>query len=325
MSNRMSDQQMQFADEPEAWVEEHSENIEPREQPYPLYEGPTYGQKFRPVQTARQKPRWLLFLLPLGVILVLLFSGVIPMMLGLFSMMRDGPRPAFQFSKDGSSTQTFKSYGTLGLTIVVQNGNVHIHTGGQSGIVQIIATSGGAFDHRPMPSDGIAQQNADGTVVVNAMPMDNTSLDITVPNGMNITVADQNGSIGVDGVNGTLNLQAASAAVVLNNVSGQVTVNDQSGSVTLTQAQLSGQSTLVTGSGSLVFGGTLDSQGSYRFQTDSGSVDVTLPANAAFHLSAYSGAGPVNSGFNGTTVGSAPRPELVISSNSGSININKAS
>ncbi len=328
MSNRMSDQQMQFEHDPETWAEERIENMDPREQPHFLYEGPTYGQKFRPVQVAPQKPRVSLYILPLVIIGILLFGGLLRVSAVHFDVLRgDGPQPhSFQFSRDGgdASTQVFKPFGTNSVVINDAQGNVHIHTGGPGEVVQIITTSGGAFDHRPMPADGVAQQNSDGTIAVNTQPTDNTSLDITVPDGMNITVTDQNGSVEADGVNGTLNVQTDSAPVNLNNVSGQVTINDQSGSVTLTQAQLSGQSTIVTSSGSITFAGTLDAQGAYRFQTDSGSVDVTLPANAAFNLSANS-AGTIKNEFGNTTVGSAPQPEVVISSNSGVISVNKAS
>ncbi len=51
---------------------------------------------------------------------------------------------------------------------------------------------------------------------------------------------------------------------------------------------------LHTESGNLTFNGTISTSGTYQFQTNNGTVDLTVPSNSAFHLDASTTSGSIN-------------------------------
>lgn len=80
-----------------------------------------------------------------------------------------------------------------------------------------------------------------------------------------------------------------------------------------------------TQNGSVRFDGSIDPRGSYTMNTTSGDVDLTLPDNAAFALSATTASGNVENAFGGSVVGTAPRAQLSLHTRNGSIAVVKAS
>src|SRR5260221_3449443 len=69
---------------------------------------------------------------------------------------------------------------------------------------------------------------------------------------------------------GQTNLRTGSSRIILGNVRGQLTAQTGSGRIEVSQAVLSGESSLKTGSNAITFDGSLDALGSYKFQTGSG-------------------------------------------------------
>jgi DUF4097 and DUF4098 domain-containing protein YvlB len=75
--------------------------------------------------------------------------------------------------------------------------------------------------------------------------------------------------------------------------------------------------------------------GTYTFTTDTGSVNVTLPAQSVFHVDASTSTGSINTNFPGVIVqhhqvtgadahgdvGAAPQATLTLSTSTGSINL----
>jgi hypothetical protein len=110
-------------------------------------------------------------------------------------------------------------------------------------------------------------------------------------------------------------------------ITGQMTLIANTGTVTLAQSTLTGQSSIQ--GGKVIFQGTMDPQGSYSFDTNSDSIDLTLPKNAAFHLDITGILGPTVSTFPGieaqvssedmneihADVGNAPRATIKMSVN----------
>ncbi|HXZ04243.1 MAG TPA: hypothetical protein VEH81_05380 [Ktedonobacteraceae bacterium] len=146
-----------------------------------------------------------------------------------------------------------------------------------------------------------------------------TSVDfiVTVPNTTDLQIHTNAGSINVNGVSGTMILSS------------------NAGTVGATQSLLTGSSKLHTNAGSITFSGSIGSTGTYELQTNAGSIDVTVTGNSSFHLNANTNAGSITTGFpvnvnrngggaiaNGD-VGTSPQATLILSTNAGSITLNK--
>ena len=146
-----------------------------------------------------------------------------------------------------------------------------------------------------------------------------TSVDfiVTVPNSTDLQIHTNGGSINVNGV------------------SGKMSLTSNAGTVGATQSSLSGSSKLQTNAGSINFNGSISSTGTYEFRTNAGSIDIRLLGNPSFHLNANTNAGSINTSFpvnvnrntagataNGD-VGTTPQATLTLSTNAGSINLNK--
>jgi hypothetical protein len=94
-----------------------------------------------------------------------------------------------------------------------------------------------------------------------------------------------------------------------------------SGRIEASQAVLSGESSLKTGSNSITFDGSLDALGSYKFQTGSGGINLSLPNDAAFSLDARTSSGGVHNEFGSNEVGNGPHAPLKLRAGSGGIRI----
>lgn len=139
-----------------------------------------------------------------------------------------------------------------------------------------------------------------------------------------VTAHTDSGDLTVDTVSGPTVLEGISGTIKTTNTHGQLKATTTNGDVIIRQAALSGQSLLKTRNGSVRFDGTLDPQGSYTMQTTNGDVQATLPANAAFTLDGNTTNGSVQNDFASSTVGSAPRAQLSMSTQNGSVIVTKA-
>jgi hypothetical protein len=120
---------------------------------------------------------------------------------------------------------------------------------------------------------------------------------------------------------GQTNLRTGSSRIILGNVHGQLTAQTGSGRIEVSQAMLSGESSLKTSSSSITFDGSLDALGRYKFQTGSGGITLRLPDNAAFSLDARTDSGGVHNEFGSTEVGKGPHAPLKLRTGSGRIHI----
>src|SRR5215469_18052637 len=269
---------------------------------------PQFGQK----QNRRRGP-WL-WVIVLLIIMALLGGG-----LGL-------PRGGYHFNRT-QQAHTF-SVGALP-TIVINDdvGTIHVHTGGNNGsvLVQVTDVNQGFGNN---PGNGHVSYNQDGahnTVTVNAdsgpgfFGSNSIDLDVTAPANSNLQIKTDTGEIDVSGV------------------TGQMSLSSGTGSIHAEQDSLNGQSVLKTDTGSVTFEGTIDPKGSYQFETNTGSVDVTLPGNSSFHVDASTDTGSINSDFPGVNVqhgdftgasvhsdvGSSPSTTVTLKTDTGSISLNQ--
>lgn len=75
-----------------------------------------------------------------------------------------------------------------------------------------------------------------------------------------------------------------------------------SGSIDVRNGTVSGQTQLITSTGSVTLNGAIDRRGSYRFETTSGSVNVTVPSESVFHVEESTMTGALHTNFSGVTV-----------------------
>jgi len=347
----MGDQEMQFADP--AWQPPSPGGVDTdtQQQPYrprpvnspafeqarqqdePYANSASYTEGYRaqplggipsisstPLRTRQRRGRspWLWIIAAL--IIISLASGALNMSRGgNFSFPRNGEqfqkmgRHEFSHPQPFANTQSFSVGVHPTIVITDLTGSITVQSGGQDGTLAVQTDQPGTklFD-TPGANDthNITANNADPSAEVN--------LDVTVANGADLVLKTSSGDITVDGVNGQANLTS------------------DSGGINLSQVSLSGNSALATNSGDINFDGTLDPNGAYQFQSQGGSVDLTLPSNASFHADiTTSSSGSINSDFpelnppssDATTVhgdvGGAPRANVTIKTVDGSITLHK--
>lgn len=149
------------------------------------------------------------------------------------------------------------------------------------------------------------------------------SLDIENANGP-IHVSTENGDITVHNIKGQIMLESRNGSIRGNNINGQLTAITQDGDVMVKQVILHDQSVLKTQQGSVRFAGTIDPTGTYTMATQSGDVDLTLPALIVFQLHASTRSGSISNAFSNYASGNTSQAQIIINIGSGSVTVKKA-
>lgn len=208
-------------------------------------------------------------------------------------------------------------------TIVINdlNGNVQVNVG-QSNDVTIQAVSENNFLGNPNDIQVNPTQNGN---TISATVQDNQQgpidFNVTVPQDAILQLITGSGNIDVTGV------------------TGQMTLTTNSGSINATNDVISGSSSITTNSGDITFNGSISTNGTYQFQTDSGGVDLSVPSSPAFHVDASTTSGTISSDFStvqpsdtgsgakatGDVGGSSSQSgaKLIINTGSGEINLHQ--
>jgi hypothetical protein len=319
----MSNQEQQFY-RPEHYPqsqyseERSSENVDPREQT--MYGGPEYytrpGEKLQP-QIARRRRKGLRPFWLVTTLLIIIVAAV---------SLNHSQNSSNKYSHSSSIDQTFTVLTAPKLVINDSAGSIRVHTNSNS-------SGGNAVTiHVDKSSDSIANPTINfdkqaGTIVINATQSganDNSvDIDITTPNVSSIQLNDGNGSVSIDGVIGNIDAHTNNGSINADHITGQVVLSTGHGSVDVSDSQLSGTSSLTSSDDDIDFNGSLNINGTYKFTTGNGSLDVTLPSDASFSLKADSGSGSVNNDFGSDTVGSGTHPSLTLHTNNGSIEVHK--
>jgi len=264
-----------------------------------------------PLRTGQQKRRspWLWIVLAL--IIFSLLGGAFRMNVDHSSRFPD-VRMSDHFKPDGNAQQ-YQVGGHPTIVITDPNGSITVNTGGPSGYVTV-QTLG--RDQESVPSGTYDRSGDSLQIAVDKSPWSQTDLEVTVSDEADLVIHTNSGDIDVTGVN------------------GQVNLTSDSGTITLSQVSLARDSSVSTNSGDIRFDGAIDRNGSYQFQSESGSVDVTLPPDTSFHAAVTTKSGSFNSDFPEVNsqpsggniagdVGNSPLANVMIKTDSGSINLNK--
>lgn len=293
-------------------------NDDPREQVWQA-PGQIYGEKLQPQQRKRRGLRGCtIAIVATLVLLALLGTGI------GFTLTRLGSP---SFGPGVTESRTFTVSNSPHLVLNDPTGNVRIHSGGTSSTVSIKATKvTEGFGGNPNNIHINYNESSDNnTVTINVdngpkfIGLQVVTFDITVPSAIDLSLTSNTGSIDVNGVN------------------GQMTLQSNTGSITAEQDTLTSSSTLSTDTGSVTFNGSIGQSGAYNFSTNTGSVNVTLPPDATFHLDAKTDTGSFNSDFAvpssdkqglgsevHSDVGNSPNANLTLTTNTGSIHLNQS-
>ena len=302
--------------------------------------------------------KWLLLLILLA--LIVLFISVCAHLFASNDVFSPASDPANQ----GPVTHSFQVGDHPLIVINGHGSDVNIHAGSAGSVTVTARKHGTNLGPNPNDTKALYNQSQDNQgrdhLTIGSDPaFRDIDYDVTVPASAQVQVIVNSGSIAASGISGIsidtgsgsldvenvqgpVNIHTDSGDITARNLKGQMTMEAGSGSIRITgangqlkattssgdvvvrQATLSGQSALKTNSGSVRFEGALDAKGTYQLSTNSGDIDLTLPANAAFQLAATTGSGSVNNAFGSNLTGTTPRAQITATIGSGSVVVNKA-
>jgi len=168
------------------------------------------------------------------------------------------------------------------------------------------------------------------------------NFEVTVPQGTNVQLKTDSGDVDIEGVTGQMTLATNSGDIQTANdtLNGASSLSTNSGDVNVRQTTLNNQVTINSNSGDINFDGTIGTSGTYQFQTDIGSVNLTVAPTSAFHIDASTNSGSIGDfpGLNvqkniqgsgakasGDVGGSSqgPSAKVTITTGSGDINLHQ--
>ncbi len=262
----------------------------------------------------------------------------------------------------GSGSRSFQVGAHAFIVIQGHAGNVNVQTGSAGTVMITPKNPGSGSDYTGtnvqynqsqsgsgqdrINVQGPALSDIDYTLTMPATAQIQVQVDtgsVAVDGGSGVTVDTSSGNLDIEDVQGPVNVQTDSGDITTHNITGQTTVETSSGSIrmdgingqlkAITQngdvivknAALSSQSILKTTNGSVRLFGSLNPQGNYTLETSRGDVDLTLPDNATFQISASTGSGSIQNEFGAATVGAAPRAQITARiEDGGSVIVTKA-
>jgi hypothetical protein len=220
-------------------------------------------------------------------------------------------------------------------TVIIENdaGFIHVKAGSTSS--QVTLQLGQVSNGNNGSASGTLpyiETDDHSTIVLTLSPPGGSDLTVTVPATTDLKLYTNDKAITVDGVSGQMNLLSNSGSVTVTNstINTASSLNDNSGVINATHDALQGNVTLSNNSGDITFSGSIDPAGLYTFQDNGGTVNVSLPRNASFHVDATDNISTVSSDFpsvrvqNGeihASVGKAPHATVTLKNNTGKISL----
>jgi hypothetical protein len=334
-------------------AEERQANSDPREQ-YTEYQTPpeqdyardapyergysgyaaTGGEKLRPRVDSQQK-QWLWIIAIIVVILISggwffnFFSGFIFTLIGIAIIAYILWRVAFN-QKVELPPQSFVVNGQANLDIDNVFGAIRVHRGPVSA-VEIRATRyySSLLPTQPSyPLDitqqenqiRISSQQIRQNFLVNPGRID---LDITAPEASDVHIHTEAGSVAIDGIRGQASIQTNAGTIDVKNafLLGNSSAHTNAGTINMQDVRLEGGARVDTNAGTIAFRGSLQTGNHYFFETNAGTIDMALPASAAFSLDARTSLGTVTNRFGVIAAGDGPQAILHLRSNLGTITV----
>ena len=223
-------------------------------------------------------------------------------------------------SNSNTETRDFTVSENTPPKLIVNNdvGSVNVQPANNSNSIHVKVTKSGG-----KPSDIQTNYNQSGDTVT--ITIKRTDANSTTKADADITVPAKS----------DLQLQNGTGDITVTGITGQMSLINGTGSIDATQVTLTSDSHLQASTGSVSFNGSIGS-GNYQFQSNTGNVAVSLPSNASFHVNANTDVGSITSDFSEVmtqqnvagasasgSVGNAPSATITLTTNTGSIEIQK--
>lgn len=265
----------------------------------------------------RRHPRRVITLIVLFVLLIALITAGVGIGFRLLN-----PLPI----RTTTETHIFNLGASVQPTLVVSNDAGFIHVEAGMGNMVTVTTTKIGDSFAASPDDFKVSYSQNGTTITvqasnNGMhPFDfldssRIDLDVLVP------------------IRSNLRLETDSENVRVTGVQGQMKVISNSGAIQATDVSLTSDSQFSTDSGDVTVHGSIDRIGHYMFQSNSGTIAVTLPGNTSFHASLVSNSGTITNDFPivhqpgsdsktvSGNVGSSPQATIDIQTDSGDVDL----
>lgn len=219
--------------------------------------------------------------------------------------------------------------------LVIRNpaGSLRIHSG-VTNTIEVVATKyvNGWFGNLEEEAIDCAQDGNTIRVTTNGsyyrwLPLGglrSVTFDITVPQHCDIQVQGNAGTIQIEGVQGQVKVGTSTGTIHVQQTTleGQSHLTTNAGTIHAQQTTLKGQVNFHTNAGTIYFAGALDPRGEYRLETSMGTVDMVIPRDSSFTLTATV-LGTITNEFGSTLVGPAPHARLELKSNLGTVSVRK--
>ena len=230
-------------------------------------------------------------------------------------MMMPAQRPI-----EGSFERTLKVTGAVDLEVSISSGAIKIQPGaGDSVRITAHLTSyvswpvtDATIEARIRQIEKTPPVEQDGNTVgigrfadPNLSRHISISYDVTVPADTKVTARTESASVAVGAVKGSVSVNSASGSI---QVDGAASLEAHASSGAITARAIAGRVSARSEAGSIVVEGR--PAGPWSIDAASGSVTVTIPADAAFDLEARSSVGSVSSAHPVTMAGGIERNRL---------------
>ena len=309
------------------------------EQGYRGYNIHTEGEKLRPAPSISSK-QWIWIIIAVVVLFVIGGSvlntilGSVFFLAGLVVVCYVIWRLAFNQAVQ-LPVQRFEVSGQQGLIVDNPFGAIRIHRG-SADAVEVRGTRyySSLFPSRPSyPLNATQQGNQVRVDVWNPQARRSFSpgdfgridLDLTIPESSDIHVQSNASSITVDGIQGHAFIRTNAGTIDVKNalLADRSFVHTHAGTINVQNVKLEGDTRMETSAGTISFSGSINPGSQYSFETNAGTIDMTLPAGTPFMLDAKTDLGAVSNQFGNAYAGVGPRAMLHLRTNMGTISVKK--
>ena len=171
------------------------------------------------------------------------------------------------------------------------------------------------------------------------------NLDIYVPASSDVQSQCNAGTLDISGISGRINVSTNAGTIMvassqladesfLHTNAGTITVRQSTfnggmrghtnaGTISIVESALKGNTVFTTNAGTIHFDGSLAPNSDYLFKTNAGTVDVLLPSDSSFALTAHTSLGSVHNDFPGNLVGQGPYARLNLDSQMGTVSVRR--
>jgi hypothetical protein len=176
-------------------------------------------------------------------------------------------------------------------------------------------------------------------------PIGYVNIDVYVPERLDVQMHCNAGTLDIIGISGRVNASTNAGTVMvassqlaegsrLSTNAGTITIrrsmlnsgtrgHTDAGTISIVESVLQGKTVFTTDAGTIHFDGELSPNGDSLFKTSAGTIDVLLPSDSSFALTAHTSLGSVHNEFHNNIVGHGPYARLNLESQMGTVSVRR--